>query len=793
MSSPPFGTSAARAPGVLERAVVSRRVAGPLLVAYLLVVAWIVFWPTADTASASVLNIWALLDRVGVGGLVSPSAVEFVTNVLLFVPLSFLGATFKPQWGLSQWLQAGLAATLAIETVQALFLPGRSPQLPDVVANTMGALAGYGVRRATQPDRQSAPDQPRVRNVGKPFKMAHWTCVVGNVLGGFTVSDALVDKLRPKRLLILAAFDSAMWFIAVVIFSLVRYAEVDLVPWREVFIIAAAAAALHVVLAAAVRLHHGRAALGTFEEMLLLGAVTATAGGAVAVGNLAFGPLMSRTVPVAATFAALVLMAWGRAVYRRIHEVNDPRVRDGQTPTLVIGAGEGGRQLVGWMLGDRHALMVPVGLVDDDPLKRHLHVRGVSVLGTTDQLADAAGKTGATTVIIAIPSATADCIKELSQKARDAGLDVKVVPSANELFNAGASISDVRDINVIDLLGRHQIDTDVASIADYLSGKRVLVTGAGGSIGSELCRQIAKFTPAELIMLDRDESALHAVQLSIYGRAMLDSDDVVLADIRDTQFINHLFEDRQPQVVFHAAALKHLPMLEQYPGESIKTNVWGTLTVLEAARESGVERFVNISTDKAANPTSVLGYSKRLSETLTAAIAPEAEGTFLSVRFGNVLASRGSVLTAFAAQIAAGGPVTVTHPDVTRYFMTVQEAVQLVIQAAAIGRDGEALVLEMGEPVSIDAVAKQLIELSGKNIDIVYTGLRPGEKMHEEFLGDGEPDNRPVHPLVSHTPVPPLDPLTARELDPWAHASEVTKMLESMCQDLALGDPRMSA
>ena len=303
----------------------------------------------------------------------------------------------------------------------------------------------------------------------------------------------------------------------------------------------------------------------------------------------------------------------------------------------------------------------------------------------------------------------------------------------------------------------------------------MLVTGAGGSIGSELCRQIAKFGPAELIMLDRDESALHAVQLSIYGRAMLDCDDVVLADIRDSLYIDTLLEQRKPEVVFHAAALKHLPMLEQYPGEAIKTNVWGTLSILEAARAHGVERFVNISTDKAANPCSVLGYSKRLAEGLTAAIAAETEGTFLSVRFGNVLGSRGSVLTAFTAQIAQGGPVTVTHPEVTRYFMTVQEAVQLVIQAAAIGRDGEALVLDMGEPVSIDAVARQLIELSGKRIDIVYTGLRDGEKMHEELWGDGEHDERLAHPRVSHTTVPAYDPVEARELDPWADREVVIK------------------
>ena len=242
-------------------------------------------------------------------------------------------------------------------------------------------------------------------------------------------------------------------------------------------------------------------------------------------------------------------------------------------------------------------------------------------------------------------------------------------------------------------------------------------------------------------------------------------------------------------MVFHAAALKHLPMLEQYPGEAVKTNVWGTLSILEAAKAHKVERFVNISTDKAANPCSVLGYSKRLAEGLTASVAREAEGTFLSVRFGNVLGSRGSVLTAFAAQIANGGPVTVTDPDVTRYFMTVQEAVQLVIQAAAIGRDGEALVLDMGEPVSIDAVARQLIEVSGKDVEVVYTGLRAGEKMHEELWGDGEPDLRPTHHLVSHTPVPVFDPLEARELDPWSDKERVMMSFRRSVGRMAVAIP----
>jgi FlaA1/EpsC-like NDP-sugar epimerase len=301
------------------------------------------------------------------------------------------------------------------------------------------------------------------------------------------------------------------------------------------------------------------------------------------------------------------------------------------------------------------------------------------------------------------------------------------------------------------------VDTDVAEIADYLRDQRVLVTGAGGSIGSELCRQIAAFGPAELLMLDRDESALHAVSLSIHGEARLDLPQAVLADIRDGEALRELFLQRRPDVVFHAAALKHVNMLEQYPAEGWKTNVLGTRNVLEAATAVGVSHFINVSTDKAADPVNVLGRTKRMAERLTATYAQQNEGRFLSVRFGNVLGSRGSVLETFAAQIARGGPLTVTHPDVTRFFMTIPEAVQLVIQAGAIGNGGEALVLDMGQPVRIADVAAQLIAMDGRPINILFTGLRPGEKLHEELFGSHEQDSRPVHPLVSHVPVPALD------------------------------------
>ena len=286
---------------------------------------------------------------------------------------------------------------------------------------------------------------------------------------------------------------------------------------------------------------------------------------------------------------------------------------------IVFGIGEAGRQLVNSMFREPGSHWRPVALLDDDANKRHRRLRGVPVMGGVADVTSVAEQTGADCLVIAIPSASSDVVRAITVPALEAGLTVKVLPSANDLLDPRqVDVTDVRDIDVTDLLGRHQIDTDIDSIAGYLTGKRVLVTGAGGSIGSELCRQIARFDPAELIMLDRDESALHAVQLSIYGRAMLDSDDVVLGRHPRQLYIDSLFEQRRPEVVFHAAALKHLPMLEQYPGEAVKTNVWGTLSILEAAKTHGVERFVNISTDKAANPCSVLGYSKRLAEGLTA-------------------------------------------------------------------------------------------------------------------------------------------------------------------------------
>ncbi|MEV4507392.1 polysaccharide biosynthesis protein [Dactylosporangium sp. NPDC049525] len=538
------------------------------------------------------------------------------------------------------------------------------------------------------------------------------------------------------------------------------------------------AAALHTVIGWPVHLYRRRYGRGTLPELRTLALTVA------ATGTLLWALAeVTTAVAVVGAMTALLAMVTGRAAGRlrrerrlRVAPATGPAV-----PVLVFGAGAAGHRLLRSMAHDPHCRYRPVGIVDDDPAKRNLRIEGVAVLGGRASLIAAIERTGAQVVIFAIRAGDGALLRDVRAMTTAAGRVLKVLPSINESLDGPVGVAEVRDVRLSDLLGRRQIDTDLAAIGDYLTGRRVLVTGAGGSIGSELCRQLHRFGPAELMMLDRDESALHAVQLSIHGRALLDSPELILADLRDAASIAAVFAERRPEVVFHAAALKHLTLLERHPAEAVQTNVLGTLNVLSAAASVGVARFVNISTDKAANPVSVLGYSKRVTERLTAHRSTVAAGTYLNVRFGNVLGSRGSVVTAFQAQIAAGGPVTVTDPDVTRFMMTVQEAVQLVIQAAALGAGGEALVLDMGSPVRIDELAHQLAAQAERPVDFVYTGLRPGEKLHEELFGDGETDLRPLHPLISHVSVPPLDPALALALDVRSAPGALVGQLADLC------------
>jgi FlaA1/EpsC-like NDP-sugar epimerase len=523
---------------------------------------------------------------------------------------------------------------------------------------------------------------------------------------------------------------------------------------------------LQILTGIAVGIYRGRWRYGSFDEVAGLALVAVlNATGLYLLSTIYFDTIaVPRSAIILGAVIGLVLMAAIRYLWRLMIERGLRPSGESVERLLVYGAGDLGVHAVTGLLADRTTPYLPVGFIDDNPAVRRLSVKGISVMGGRESIGVAARRTDAVALLVAQPEIDAETMGDVVDRANEAGLAVKVLPPIGDMLGDEIHPGDVRDLTEADLLGRHQIETDVHEIASYVRGRRVLVTGAGGSIGSELCRQLHRFGPAELMMLDRDESALHQVQLSISGRALLDSPDLLLADIRDAERIHQLFLLRRPEVVFHAAALKHLPLLEQHPEEAFKSNILGTQNVLDAAAAAGVDVFVNISTDKAANPTSVLGMSKRVAEQLTSHQGRVAEGAYLSVRFGNVLGSRGSVLVSFHEQIARGGPVTVTDRDVTRFFMTVSEAVQLVIQAGAIGRSGEVLVLDMGEPVHIYEVARRLIAQSGKPIDIVFTGLRPGEKLHEELFGDDEADYRPRHKLISHALVPALDPAAVPDL-----------------------------
>jgi FlaA1/EpsC-like NDP-sugar epimerase len=587
---------------------------------------------------------------------------------------------------------------------------------------------------------------------------------IGRILEnqGRTLSDQ-----RWVRMVVESAYDAVSWICGLLVaFWMTRDLAGALFTPFTVIKDVVAVCVLSAAAGLLAGLYRGRYQRGSLDEVLGVGLATC----AMTLFLALAAPLLVseqeaalQAISGSAMFALLAMLGarYGLFAVRQ-------RARRSATATvnvIVFGAGDAGAELIRRLNREPHAAYRPAAILDDDPAKRRLRIQGIQVLGDRTRMAEVAASTGATVLVIAIARASGTAIRDLTAQAESCGLIPKVVPSVSELLTGSARIEGVRDPRISDLLGRRPVQTDVAAVAGQFAGKRILVTGAGGSIGSELCRQLHRFGPAELIMLDRDESALHAIQLALHGRALLDSDETILADIRDPHRVMEVFEQFRPQIVFHAAALKHLPLLERYPAEAVKSNIFGTRNVLEAAAACGVESFVNISTDKAADPISVLGYSKRVAERLTAHMAGQTSGSYLSVRFGNVLGSRGSVLTALSAQVAAGGPVTVTHPEVTRYFMTVDEAVQLVLQAAVIGSSGEVLVLDMGEPVRIADIARRLAARSAHPVDIVFTGLRPGEKLVEDLLGHGEVDRRPRHPLIRHAQVARLQPEQLSGLD----------------------------
>lgn len=513
-------------------------------------------------------------------------------------------------------------------------------------------------------------------------------------------------------------------------------------------------AAIQAFMGKAVGNYRGRWRVSSFDDVVAITLVWAF-GAAVLLAGSGLLALQGRTdLPetaiVGGAVVAIAVMLGQRVVWRRWWERRRRPPVEGNKRTVVFGAGEVGAQVVRAMLADPHSTYYPVALIDDNPTLANRSIVGVRVEGTRHDLASVAAKHKADVLLVAIAYADSTLIQEAVRLAKEVDLEYRVLPSTSELVGK-TTVADVRPPTVEDLLGRDPVDIDLNSVKDYITGRSVLITGAGGSIGSELARQIHRLGPDKLYLLDRDESALHELQLSIQDRALLDSEELIVADIRDRERVQSIFHDCRPQVVFHTAALKHLTLLENHPGEGIKTNTLGTRNLLDAALAVDVERFVNISTDKAADPSCVLGATKLAAERLTAAAAKESGLPYLSVRFGNVLGSRGSVLPIFLHQIERGKAVTVTHKDVTRYFMTIPEAVRLVVQAGAIGDPGEVLILDMGEPVRIVDLAQQLIDLIRPGTPIEFTGLRPGEKLHEVLIARDEVGAAKIHPRITHT------------------------------------------
>lgn len=469
---------------------------------------------------------------------------------------------------------------------------------------------------------------------------------------------------------------------------------------------------------------------------------------------------MKMRMPVAYYMMKYVLLILGvgslRFAYRILRMIQEKRTglrKDSRNNTMVVGAGEAGAMIIKEFQNSRYLDQKVCCVIDDNEAKQGKYLRGVKIMGGRDDIRFLAHELNIDEIVIALPSAPQKEVKEILQICQETGCELKVLPGLYQMINGEISVSKLRKVEIEDLLGREPVKLQVESVMGYVAGKKILVTGGGGSIGSELCRQIAAHKPKQLIIVDIYENNAYDIQQELKYKYPELNLVVLIASVRNTHRIESIFETYKPDIVYHAAAHKHVPLMEDSPNEAIKNNVFGTYKTAMAADKYEVQRFVLISTDKAVNPTNIMGASKRICEMIIQMMNHRSKTDFVAVRFGNVLGSNGSVIPLFKKQIEQGGPVTVTHPEIIRYFMTIPEAVSLVLQAGALAKGGEIFVLDMGEPVKILELAKNLIRLSGykpfEDIAIEFTGLRPGEKLYEELLmseeGMQETENKLIH------------------------------------------------
>ncbi len=479
------------------------------------------------------------------------------------------------------------------------------------------------------------------------------------------------------------------------------------------------------------------------RDLYILARAVATGTLTLLAASFLLTPLLfvPRSLPIIEGAIALLLLGGARVITRTYNEGQRRGSTLNSRRVLIVGAGEAGTLIAREMLRHPEAGLLPVGFLDDRADKQRRTFVGLPVLGTVTQLVGVAHTARANEVLIAVPSAAGPFVRRVVDLARAAGVEYRIIPGMFEILSGQVSMSQIRNVNLEDLLRREPVRLNTDEIAEYLRGRVVLVTGAGGSIGSEIVRQIVRFSPSCVLLLGRGENSIFSIQQELLREWPEIKQVALIGDVRDLRRLRAVFDTYRPAVVFHAAAHKHVPLMEHNPSEALLNNVVGTRNVVDLCLAYGVTRLVNISTDKAVNPTSVMGATKRIAEMIVSSAAQRAQPhqAFVSVRFGNVLGSRGSVVPMFMDQIRAGGPVTVTHPEMRRYFMTIPEAARLVLQAGGLAENGKVYVLNMGEPVRISDLARDLIRLSGaRDIDVVYSGTRPGEKLYEELLTTGE-------------------------------------------------------
>ncbi|QXJ38639.1 UDP-N-acetyl-alpha-D-glucosamine C6 dehydratase [Parageobacillus caldoxylosilyticus] len=554
-----------------------------------------------------------------------------------------------------------------------------------------------------------------------------------------------------KRLTFLMILDSLIVLTAIYVSLFTLHPGIQIWKYQSVLLSALTLLVSHHFFAFTYRLYYKAWEYASIGELTaIIKAVTFSIITTAIVQFSAFQDIYVRALMI--TWMIHIILIGGSRFVWRVFRDRYIKPNANKRRTLIIGAGAAGTMVARQLVNNPEAELKPIAFIDDDPNKQKLQFFNIPVMGTTKDIEDVVRALKIEHIIIAIPSLTKKELNRIFEQCAKTNAKTQIVPKLEDIVTGKVSVSQFRDVQVEDLLGREPVELDIESISSYIENKVILVTGAGGSIGSEICRQVCQFHPKKIVLLGHGENSIYQIDMELRDHYKDQIEIVpVIGDIQDRERMFEVMEEHKPDVVYHAAAHKHVPLMEYNPKEAVKNNIFGTKNVAEAADTFGVQTFVFISTDKAVNPTNVMGATKRFAEMMIQQLDKQSKTKFVAVRFGNVLGSRGSVIPLFKKQIKAGGPVTVTHPDMTRYFMTIPEASQLVIQAGALAKGGEIFVLDMGEPVKIVDLAKNLIKLSGytvEEIGIEFTGIRPGEKLFEELLNENEVHPEQVFPKI---------------------------------------------